>query len=83
LSRHLGQECLDAMTAAKVWACREAIIKAETQPYPANKVKFVFEKNAPPVVLDPDRVLQGPYVLSLSHEGDHLVAAALRVKNWE
>lgn len=82
LSRHLGQECNDATTAAKIWACRESIIKAENHNYPTNKIKIIFKKNHPPIVSDPDHVLQGPYMLSLSHEGDYLIAVALRAKNW-
>lgn len=82
LSVHLGQRCQDATTAAKVWACREAVIKAEHQSYLTDKVYFVLDKNCAPRIVDEYLVLKGPYMLSLSHEGDYVTAVALRTGNY-
>ena len=78
LGSRLGQKLDSPVTAAKVWACLEAIIKAEQQRINPKKLQFVFEKNKPPVVLDPSNVLSGEYILSLTHEDDFVAAVALR-----
>lgn len=78
LGNRLGQDLDSSVSAAKVWACLEAITKAEQKKINPKQLKFVFEKNCPPVVLDPDKTLSGDYVLSLSHEDGFVVAVALR-----
>lgn len=82
LSRQLAHNIDSAKTAAKCWCCREAIIKAEQQKVDIQRIQFVFDKGCAPRVLDPDHVLTGEYVLSLSHEGDLVTAVALRIKNY-
>jgi phosphopantetheinyl transferase (holo-ACP synthase) len=82
LGTRLGQTIDTPMTAAKIWACLEAIIKAEQKHInPKNNLKFVFEKNKPPVVLDIGKILSSDYVLSLTHEGDNVIAVALKQNN--
>lgn len=69
----------DAVSAAKTWACLEAIVKAEGRPFAYNKIRIKFPANSSPIVEDPESILKGSYALSLSHDGDILVAVALRV----
>ena len=78
LGNKLGHTLNDSVSAAKVWACLEAITKAEQNKIKPKKLKLVFEKNKPPVVLDPNNTLLGEYVLSLTHEDDYVVAVAFR-----
>jgi phosphopantetheinyl transferase (holo-ACP synthase) len=78
LGNKLGHTLNDSVSAAKVWACLEAITKAEQNKIRPKKLKLVFEKNKPPVVLDPNNTLLGEYVLSLTHEDDYVVAVAFR-----
>lgn len=80
LSRHLGHCLTDAQTAAKVWACWEAIIKAEGHSVPVEDLEFVFVTNSAPVVKDPHKVLSGPYAVSISHEQDWVIAVAINLK---
>jgi phosphopantetheinyl transferase (holo-ACP synthase) len=70
----------DPITAAKTWACLEAIYKAEGQTFDPKKIQLVFSKNQRPQIIDTDSVLSGKYVLTLSHEEDLLVAVAIREK---
>ena len=76
LGNKLGQTLDDTVSAAKVWACLEAITKAEQHKINPKNLKLVFERNKPPVVLDPNKTLSGEYVLSLTHEDDYVVAVA-------
>ena len=78
LGNKLGQTLDDTVSAAKVWACLEAITKAEQHKINPKNLKLVFERNKPPVVLDPNKTLSGEYVLSLTHEDDYVVAVAFR-----
>lgn len=80
LSDRLGQPLDDVTSAAKVWACLEAITKAEQKKIKPKKLKLVFERNRPPVVLDPSNTLSGEYVLSLTHEDGYVAAVALRIQ---
>ena len=78
LGNKLGQTLDDTVSAAKVWACLEAITKAEQHKINPKNLKLVFERNKPPVVLDPNKTLSGEYVLSLTHEDDYVVAVAFK-----
>ena len=78
LGNKLGQTLDNTVSAAKVWACLEAITKAEQKRINPKKLKLVFEQNKPPIVLDPSNTLSGNYVLSLTHEDGYVVAVALR-----
>jgi phosphopantetheinyl transferase (holo-ACP synthase) len=78
LGNRLGQTMTDSISAAKVWACLEAITKAEQKRINPKKIQLVFESNKPPVVLDPFNTLSGEYVLSLTHEDGFVAAVALR-----
>jgi phosphopantetheinyl transferase (holo-ACP synthase) len=68
----------DPVTAAKTWACLEAIYKAEGQAFDPKKIQLVFNKHQRPQIIDAESVLSGKYVLTLSHEDDLLVAVAIR-----
>lgn len=78
LANYLGQNLDGPLSAAKAWACIEAITKAEQKKINPKKIKLVFDKNQPPKVLDPNKILSGNYVLSLTHEDGYVVAVALR-----
>jgi phosphopantetheinyl transferase (holo-ACP synthase) len=78
LGHKLGHKLDDSTSAAKTWACLEAITKAEQHKINPKNLKLVFEKNKPPVVLDPNNTLSGEYVLSLTHEDGYVVAVAFR-----
>ena len=78
LGNKLGQRLDNTVSAAKVWACLEAITKAEQKRINPKKLKLVFEQNKPPIVLDPSNTLSGNYVLSLTHEDGYVAAVALR-----
>ena len=66
------------IAAAKTWACIEALIKAKGEPFKVNNFKILFPEKSAPQIHDPDNVLGGKYFLSLSHEGNMLVAVAVR-----
>lgn len=66
-----------ALAAAKTWACLEAIYKAESGGYAINDVKILFPKNQAPKVIELNPVLKYDYTLSLTHDGDLVVAVAL------
>ena len=78
LGNKLGQKLDDSISAAKTWACLEAIAKAETTGIRPKKLQLIFERNKPPVVLDPNNTLSGEYVLSLTHEDGYVVAVSFR-----
>jgi len=78
LGNKLGHKLNDPVSAAKTWACLEAITKAEQHKISPKNLKLVFERNKPPVVLDPNSTLSGEYVLSLTHEDGYVVAVAFR-----
>jgi len=78
LGNKLGHKLNDPVSAAKTWACLEAITKAEQHRINSKNLKLVFERNKPPVVLDPNNTLSGEYVLSLTHEDGYVVAVAFR-----
>ena len=78
LGHKLGHKLDDSTSAAKTWACLEAITKAEQKRINPKKLKLVFERNKPPIVLDPSNTLSGTYVLSLTHEVGYVAAVALR-----
>jgi phosphopantetheinyl transferase (holo-ACP synthase) len=66
------------IAAAKTWACIESIIKAEGAFVDGTKLKIKFKPNRRPEVIDEFGILSGKYTLTLSHDGDLLVAVALR-----
>ena len=78
LGEFLGHDLDNPCTAAKVWCCLEALVKAEGKTFNFKKVKLVLEPNQRPVVRDPENILSGNYVLSISHEGDLVTAVAFR-----
>jgi phosphopantetheinyl transferase (holo-ACP synthase) len=82
LSRFLDRFRTDGntpMAMAKTWACLEAIIKAEDQPFDPTRIRILFPKHQRPVVEDPDHVLSSSYILSVSHENKMVIAIAVRV----
>ena len=78
LGKRLGQSLDSTTSAAKVWACLEAVTKAEQKKIDPKKIKLVFEKNKPPVILDPTNSLSGEYIISITHEDDYVAVVALR-----
>ena len=66
-----------AMAAAKTWACLEAVYKAEAGSHLLNDIRIIFPKNQPPQVVEDRPILRYQYTLSLTHEGDLVVAVAL------
>jgi phosphopantetheinyl transferase (holo-ACP synthase) len=66
------------MAAAKTWACLEAITKAEDLPFDPTQIRIRFPKHQRPVIEDPAKVLSGNYSLSLSHQGQMVIAVALK-----
>ena len=78
LGNKLGHKFDDSISAAKTWACLEAITKAEQHRINSKNLKLIFERNKPPFVLDPNNTISGEYVLSLTHEDGYVVAVAFR-----
>jgi phosphopantetheinyl transferase (holo-ACP synthase) len=81
LSQYLSRFHVDGTTplaAAKTWACLEAIIKAEDQPFDPTQIQIRFPKGQRPTIEDPNCVLSGKYVLGLSHEAQMVIAVAIR-----
>ncbi len=81
LDRFLNRYNVDGnspIAAAKTWACIESIIKAEGVFVDGTKLKILFKPNCRPEVVDEFGILSGKYTLTLSHDGDILVAVALR-----
>jgi phosphopantetheinyl transferase (holo-ACP synthase) len=66
------------LDVAKTWACLEAIIKAEDQPFDPTSISIQFVAGQRPQVNDPHNILSKPYILSLSHDADLVIAVALR-----
>jgi phosphopantetheinyl transferase (holo-ACP synthase) len=84
LSDKLGQNMHTPMEAAKVWACLEALTKAEGKKFNAKNIKLVFKTGCAPVVedkninVDKNQELSSNYTLSLTHEGDYIAVVAIR-----
>lgn len=81
LSRFLERFHADGstpMVMAKTWACIEAITKAEDRPFDPTQIRIRFPRHQRPMVEDPDQVLSGQYVLSVSHENKMVIAVAVR-----
>lgn len=70
-----------AISAAKHWACLEALVKAKGGPFAYGKIQIKFPKNSRPQIIDSEGVLKHNYVLSLSHEDDIVIAVAFRDTN--
>ena len=66
------------VAVAKTWACLEAITKAEDQAFDPTSICIKFPPGCRPQVHDPDQVLSGSYVLSVSHQGQMVTAVAIR-----
>lgn len=66
------------MAMAKTWACLEAVIKAEDQPFDPTRIRIRFPQHQRPVVEDPDHVLSSAYIISVSHENKMVIAVAVR-----
>lgn len=79
LGDKLGKDFSSPKHAAKVWACYESLLKAVGHTLDIKKLDFGFPSNQRPIVLDPYGILGGIYELSLSHEGDLLVAICIKV----
>lgn len=65
------------LAAAKTWACLEAVYKAEGGGVTSDQVRILFPKNSAPQLVDVNNTL-GKYHLTLSHEGDLVVAVAVK-----
>jgi phosphopantetheinyl transferase (holo-ACP synthase) len=94
LGKKLGHELKSTKEAAKIWACLEALTKAEGKRFDPKKIQIVFKTGcAPiakpfpkavqddPVALDFEEELSGEYVLSLTHEGDYIAVVAIKRDN--
>jgi phosphopantetheinyl transferase (holo-ACP synthase) len=71
LGKRLCQSFSSPMHAAKYWACYEAMIKAKGSAIDPATFQLHFPKEKAPYVTGL------PYALSLSHEGDYVVAVAI------
>ena len=71
MAKLLKQDNTDPLVLAKSWACMEAMYKA-TGYNPNGYV--VFEKRKPPVYIGDEKIF-----LSLTHEGNQVIAVALLV----
>jgi len=87
LGNKLGHKLDTPKTAAKVWACLEALTKAEGKKFNPKKIKLIFDvacapkvlqSDNNPLVFNADNVLSGDYILSLTHEGDYVAVVAIR-----
>lgn len=70
LNKLWGTKYATSIECAKHWTLSEAIYKAGGQ-LPGHTLEFEFKHGEPPTC-------NRPYHLSLSHEGDTIVAVALR-----
>lgn len=71
LGKRLCQSFSSPMHAAKYWACYEAMIKAKGSAIDPATFQLHFPKEKAPYVTGL------PYILSLSHEGNYVVAVAI------
>lgn len=71
----LQQETHEPLTIAKAWACSEAIYKAIGYT-PSGVIEF--PKKKPPVFIGEEKI-----VLSLTHEGDFVIAIALNTNQFQ
>lgn len=84
LGKMLGHEMKTPIEAAKIWACYEALTKAEGKKINLKKINLIFAKGCSPTatvspfVFDSENVLSGEYIISLTHEGDYVAVVALR-----
>lgn len=58
--------------AAKWWACHEAVIKCLGSPPDWNDTQILFKSGSAPEFVGEQQI-----ALSLSHEGDHVIAIAV------
>jgi phosphopantetheinyl transferase (holo-ACP synthase) len=77
-AKKLNITSTSAITVAKTWACLEALVKAEGKPFDFNMIQIEFPKNSAPKLVDVHSILSHSYALSLSHDGDLVVAVAIR-----
>jgi phosphopantetheinyl transferase (holo-ACP synthase) len=83
LGKKLGVELTDSQSAAKTWACLEAIYKASSIKFYFNDIQILFNKNSAPTIIDKNNVLKSKYLLSLTHEKDLCIAVAIRDLSYE
>lgn len=72
LSERFNTTWKTPIEAAKWWACHEAVIKCLGTPPDWNKEKIVFTPKHSPCFVGEKQI-----ALSLSHEGDYVVAVAV------
>jgi phosphopantetheinyl transferase (holo-ACP synthase) len=80
LEKFLKKFSVDGTTplaAAKTWACLEALFKAGCT---ISNIRIKFPNKAAPQIEDISGVLKNNYQLTLSHEGDLVVAVALKLQ---
>jgi len=85
LSRYnkvFGTEFTSKKDLAKFWACYEALIKASGIQFKPHEISIIFKSNSPPVIIDNNRLLDGEYCLTLSHEDDLVVAVAMLKRTY-
>lgn len=68
---------------AKFWACYEALIKASNIYFKPNEISIVFLPRTAPSLLDKQKVLNGEYCLSISHDGDIVAAVAVLKEKYD
>ena len=68
-----------AITAAKTWACLEAIVKAEPRSFCPTDIHITFPAGQAPILHDPKQTLSSKYALSISHEDCYVVAVAVKI----
>ena len=66
------------LAVAKTWACIEAVTKASNLDFCPTDIQIKFPKGKRPQVHDPKQVLDGEYVLSVSHTHCQVIAIAQR-----
>ena len=66
------------LAMAKTWACIEAVIKASDCDFCPTDIQIRFPRGQRPQVQDPSQVLDGEYVLSVSHTRTQVIAVAQR-----
>jgi phosphopantetheinyl transferase (holo-ACP synthase) len=67
------------LAVAKTWACIEAVIKASDCDFCPTDIQIRFPTGQRPQVQDPNQVLDGEYVLSVSHSHHQVIAIAQRI----
>jgi phosphopantetheinyl transferase (holo-ACP synthase) len=66
------------LAVAKTWSCIEAVIKASDCDFCPTDIQIKFPKGSRPQIQDPKQMLDGEYVLSVSHTRHQVIAIAQR-----